>query len=398
MADGQAPAALRAAPAERTAAESPAAPALRATAPRRRRNTVRWALLVLGPLLVLAGVGYAYLTGGRFVAIDNAYVQADKVDITTDVAGTVTAVAVQDNQRVAAGQLLFRLDQEPFRIALERAEAQLGSIRNDIEALKATYRQKQEAMRQSQIDIAYYQREFDRQSDLVRRGAVPVSQFDSARRNLDNARQALVVLGQDLAGIVASLAGNPDIAAEQHPRYRSAAADRDEAARQLRHTDVHAPFAGVVAQVAHLQPGQYLAAAQAAFTLVSTDHVWIEANPKETELTWVRAGQPATITVDTYPGDDWTGAVGSLSPASGAQFALLPAQNTSGNWVKVVQRIPIRVRVDTAGDRPPLRAGMSVEVTIDTGRQRAMPAFLAGWLGIGAVAQTPSAQTPAARP
>ncbi len=367
----------------------PAPPTPVPSAPARRRRPVRWALLLLGPLAVLLGAGYLYLTGGRYVSIDNAYIQAEKVDIATDISGIVGEVDVHDNQAVTAGQLLFRLDPEPFRIALAKAEAQLGAVRDDIEALKASYRQKQEQIRQAQIDIAYYQREYDRQADLVRRGAVPVSQYDTARHNLDGARQTVATLTQDLAGIAANLAGTPDIPVERHPRYLAAAADRDEIQRQLRHTEVRAPFAGIVAQVSHLLPGQYLAAAQAAFSLIATDHAWIEANPKETELTWVRPGQPAAITVDTYPGDEWRGAVASLSPASGAQFALLPAQNSSGNWVKVVQRIPVRIRVDTASGQPPLRAGMSVEVTIDTGHQRAMPRVLASLLGIAPAAAQP---------
>src|SRR5262249_11387458 len=141
---------------------------------------------------------------------------------------------------------------------------------------------------------------------------------------------------------------------------------------------------GIVTNVPSLQPGQYLAASTAAFSIVAIDHMWIEASPKETELTYVRPGQPAAITVDTYPGEQWQGTVESVSPASAASFSLLPAQNTSGNWVKVVQRIPMRVRIETPEGKPPLRVGMSVVVDVDTGHARGLPRFLdtfAGWFG-----------------
>src|SRR5712671_496922 len=180
-----------------------------------------------------------------------------------------------------------------------------------------------------------------------------------------------------LAAICANLNGDPSIPVEQHPRYRDAVAQRDEAARQLDHTVVKAPFAGIVTNVPSIAPGKYLQASMTAFYLVAADYVWISSNPKETELTYVRPGQPVTVTVDTYPSIEWHGTVESISPAAAQEFQLLPAQNTSGNWVKVVQRIPMRVRVDTSDDsRPPLRAGMSVEIDVDTGHARGLPSFL----------------------
>jgi len=188
-------------------------------------------------------------------------------------------------------------------------------------------------------------------------------------------------LTQQLAGLAANLNGNPDAAIEDHPRYKDALAARNEAARQLAHTIVRAPFAGVVTNVPSLQPDQYLAAAATAFNIVSSDHVWVQASPKETELTFVRPGQKATVEVDTYPGQQWTGTVESISPAAASSFSLLPAENTSGNWVKVVQRIPVRVRVDNAPGRPPLRVGISVELSVDTGHERGLPSFLTGLLG-----------------
>jgi membrane fusion protein, multidrug efflux system len=346
-----------------------------------RRRWVRWALFALLPLALIAG-GYWYVTGGRVVSTDNAYVEADKVGVSTDVSGIVQAVDVTENQRVEAGQVLYRLDDLPFRLALQRAEAQVGIVRNDLNALKANYQNMQAQIRQAQNDIDYYDREFHRQKELVGRQVVSQSSFDTARRNLQNAHQRLASLDQQLAAVAANLNGDPNFPVEKHPRYLDAVAQRDEAARQLAHTVVRAPFPGIVTNVPAIAPGKHLQASTTAFYLVATDHVWIDANPKETELTHVQPGQPVTVTVDTYPDAQWHGTVESISPAASQEFSLLPAQNTSGNWVKVVQRIPMRVRVDTSDKTlPPLRAGMSVEVDVDTGHARGLPQFLAALFG-----------------
>jgi membrane fusion protein, multidrug efflux system len=346
-----------------------------------RRRWPRWALFALLPLALIAG-GYWYVTGGRVMSTDNAYVEADKVGISTDVSGMVKEIDVKNNQHVEDGQVLFRLDDLPFRLALERADAQVGVVRNDLNALKANYRDMQAQIKQAQDDIGYYDREFRRQQDLAAKNIASQQTFDAAHRNLQNAHQKLASLNQQLAAIAANLNGDPDIPVEQHPRYRDAVAQRNEAARQLDHTVVKAPFAGIVTNVPSLAPGKYLQASMTAFYLVATDYVWVDSNPKETELTNVRPGQPVTVTVDTYPDVEWHGAVDSISPAAAQEFSLLPAQNTSGNWVKVVQRIPMRVRLDTNNKNlPPLRAGMSVEVNVDTGHQRGLPQFLIALFG-----------------
>jgi membrane fusion protein, multidrug efflux system len=356
--------------------------AVPATAPRSmRQRWTRWALFALLPLALIVG-SYWYVAGGQVMSTDDAYVEADKVGVSTDVSGIVKEVDVTENQHVAAGQVLYRLDDQPFRYALDRAEAQVGIVRNDLNAMKANYRDMQAQIKQAQDDIDYYSVEFHRQQDLSGKGFASQQTFDSARRNLQNAQQKLASLNQQQAAIVANLNGDPDVPVEQHPRYRDAVAQRDEAARQFNHTVVKAPFAGVVTNVPSIAPGKYLAAATTAFFLVATDHVWVDANPKETQLTNVRPGQPVAVSVDTYPDLAWHGTVESISPAAAQEFQLLPAQNTSGNWVKVVQRIPIRVRVDTTDQsRPPLRAGMSVEVDVDTGHARGLPHFLSGLLG-----------------
>jgi membrane fusion protein (multidrug efflux system) len=340
------------------------------------RPWVRWGLFLLLPCALIVG-GYWYTTGGRVMTTEDAYVEADKVGLSTDVSGIVKTIEVVDNQKVENGEVLFRLDDLPFQLTLRRAEAQVGMVKNALNALKANYRDMQAQTKQARYDIDYFDVEAKRQQDLLREHVASESTFDTAHRNLQNAQQKLASVTQQLAAIGADLDGDPDGPVERNPRYLEAVAQRDEAARQLAHTVVRAPFAGMVTNVPSIAPGKYLAASSTAFYLVATDHVWVDANPKETELTYVRSAQPVTVKVDTYPDAQWTGTVQSISPAAAQEFSLLPAQNSSGNWVKIVQRIPMRVRVDTSNrNQPPLRAGMSVEVSVDTGHARGLPHFL----------------------
>ena len=333
------------------------------------------------PLALIAG-GYWYVTGGKVMSVDDAYVESDKVGVSTDVSGVVKEVDVTENQHVAPGQVLYRLDDLPFQLALARAEAQVGTVRNDVNVLKANYKDMQAQIKQAQYDVGYYATELHRQQDLLNAHVASQTTFDTAGRGLQNAQQKLASVNDQLAGIAASLSGDPNIPVERQPRYLDALAQRNEAARQLAHTVVKAPFAGIATNVPSIAPGKYLQASTTAFNLVEADHAWVDANPKETELTYVRIGQKATVKVDTYPDARWSGVVESISPAAAQEFSLLPAQNSSGNWVKVVQRIPMRVRVDTSDKSlPPLRAGMSVEVNVDTGHARGLPHFLTGLLG-----------------
>jgi membrane fusion protein, multidrug efflux system len=367
-------------------AEGVAPPAPRNTRRRAPRLRLRLGLFVLLPILLIGG-GYWYITGGQVMSTDDAYAEADKVGISTDVSGIVKDIDVTENQHVEVGQVLYRLDDAPFQFALGRATAQVGSVKDALNALKANYRDMQAQIEQAQHDVEYYATELRRQQNLLNAHVASQSTFDMARRNLQNAQGKLASLTQQLAAIAANLDGDPDGPVEQNPRYANAVAQRGEAARQLAHTVINAPFAGIVTNVPSIAPGKYLAASTTAFYLVATDHVWVDANPKETELTYVHLGQPVTVTVDTYPDAQWRGTVESISPAASQEFSLLPAQNTSGNWVKVVQRIPMRVRVDTSdSDLPPLRAGMSVEVDVDTGHARGLPRFLTSLLGSGAPA------------
>jgi membrane fusion protein, multidrug efflux system len=341
-----------------------------------RRDRIRWGLFALLPLVLVAG-GYYYVTGGQVMSTDDAYVQAEKVGISTDVSGIVQDVAVKDNQHVEAGQVLYRLDPRQFQIALDNAKANLAQVAMSIEAMKQDYKRmlSDTAAQQAQVDLD--QTNYDRNAMLLKTATISQAVFDQAHYTLDNDKGKLAALQQQTKVQLAKLGGNPDIATTDHPQYRQAQAQVDEAQRQLDHTVVTAPFAGIVTNVPAIAPGKYLAASMTAFFLVDTDHVWVDATPKETELTYVRPGQPVTVTVDMYPDHEWHGVVESVSPAAAQEFSLLPAQNTSGNWVKVVQRVPMRVRLDT-GDKklPPLRAGMSVEVDVDTGHARGLPHFI----------------------
>jgi membrane fusion protein (multidrug efflux system) len=354
-----------------------------------RKSFWRPMMFALLPIVLLIG-GYFYVTGGAVMSTDNAYVEADVVGVSTDVSGIVKQVLVHDNQRVAKGDILFKLDDQPFKLALDKANAQLGITKNELMALRASYRDMQAQIEQAKADVGLDQVNFDRQQKLAKNDYTSQATLDASRNTLRGAEQRLASLNEQLQGIAAQLNGNPDASIEDHPKYKAALAARDEAARQLSHTVVRAPFDGIVTNVPSLQPGQYLAAAATAFNIVSTDHMWVEANPKETELTSVKPGQKATIEVDTYPGQKWTGTVESISPASSSTFSLLPAENTSGNWVKVVQRIPIRVRINSSPDKPPLRVGMSVELSIDTGHARGLPHFITSLFGSSANSGTES--------
>ena len=315
---------------------------------------------------------YAWLDGGRWVSIDNAYTNADKVALSTDVSGLVLDIPVHEGQEVHKGDVLFRLDPRQTSIAVEAAKADLEETRLSLEAMKRDYDRmvRDTAVRSSMVQAD--QATYDRYNALVGRGDLSRSLYDDARYKL--AADQRSAESSSLASQVqlARLNGNPQVDVTTLPTYRQAQSKLNEAERQLTDTVVRAPFDGTVTQVPSLQPGMFLPAGTSAFGLISTDHVWIDANPKETELTWVQPGQPVQVTVDTYPGRTWTGTVESISAGSGSQFSIIPAQNASGNWVKVVQRIPLRVRVDRKPGDPALRAGMSVLVEIDTGHSRSL--------------------------
>lgn len=337
--------------------------------------------LILMSLVLLAGVAVALwvlFSGGRYVETDNAYVKAVRIQISPEVSGRVAAVMVEENQLVEKGAELFRIDDEPLRIALEKADAELALIRDQIDAMRAALRQNAEEQKQEAANVEYAEREFRRQSSLVASRVAAEARLDEARTRLDVANQRVAVLRQEAGKLLADLSGNADIRAEDHPRYRMALQTRNQLELDLRRSVVLAPARGIVGRLDQIRRGGYVRAGVPALNFVGIEEIWIEANLKESQLTRVREGQPVTFTVDAYPGVRWNAKVESLSPATGAEFSILPPQNATGNWVKVVQRLPVRLAIEDDPAKPPLRMGMSAVVTIDTGET-------------GAAAQTPAA-------
>jgi membrane fusion protein, multidrug efflux system len=341
------------------------------------------AILMGGGIAAVAVVALVFwLRGGRYVATDDAYVRAAKLMVTTDVSGIVAAVEVREGQAVKAGDVLFRIDPHQFRIALDNANANLAQTVIAVEAMKHDYQRvlSDIAAQQAQVDLD--QATFDRYTSLISTSAVSKANYDQARFLLEADTNKLQSLRRLASVQLARLKGDPNLPVESHPQYLQAKAQVDEAQRQLDHSVVRAPYAGIATQVSALQPGTFLVAQTAALTnigaiaLVAADDVWVDANMKETDLTHVAAGNRVAVSVDTYPGVAWTGTVESVAPASGSEFSILPPQNASGNWVKIVQRIPVRIRIDKNDAGRRLRAGMSVTVEIDTGHRRSLSDLL----------------------
>jgi membrane fusion protein (multidrug efflux system) len=339
----------------------------------RGRRRVRAGLLLIGPAVVGAVALYLYLHGGRIISTDNAYVKAAKITVSPEIAGRVVDIAVRENEVVKAGQALFRIDDEPLRIAVAKAEAQLQAVRLELDALRAGYRQKREELKLAETNVPYAEREFRRQSELAERKVATEARLDESRNRLDVVRLQVAALRQDLARLVAALAGDADLPAERHPKFLEVRAELEEARLNLRRAEIKAPDDGIVSRVDSVRPGDFVRAGAAAFSIVSTSKLWIEANLKETDITNLVPGQKARIRVDAFPDVTWTAKIDSIGAATGAEFSILPPQNATGNWIKVVQRIPVRLSIDDAADRPQLRAGLSVFVEIDTGIERSLP-------------------------
>jgi membrane fusion protein, multidrug efflux system len=348
--------------------QAPCRPEPPPTPRRHSRRLIRPLLLVVVPVVVgLSGL-YWYAMSGRFVSTENAYVKADMVAISPDVDGRVIAVEVAENQFVRQGDVLFRIDPEPFQIALDMAEAKTLAVRNDIEAARAEFRQIEAEIEEARERVQFYAHQAERQRELQGRGISTEVQLEEAEVELIAAQQRVMALREKLRTVLAKLGGDPASAAELHPMYRQAEAERDMAALDLADTEVRAPVDGVISRM-RLQPGEWLEEGEPAFSMINPATTWIEANLKETQLEHVEVGQQVEIEADAYPNDLWVGKVASISPATGAEFALIPPQNATGNWVKVVQRLPVRIAVEPREDQPSLRAGMTVTVSIDTERE-----------------------------
>jgi membrane fusion protein (multidrug efflux system) len=331
---------------------------------------LRLPLMIGGPVLAVVVASYFYLTGGRYEGTDDAYVQTASVAVSSNVAGRVQEVRVRDNQAVHRGDVLFRLDDEPFRIAVEESAAQLSSARLQVESLKASYRQRQAELESARETLTFQKRETDRQQRLLAAGISSQLQVDRAVHARDTARTQLAAAEQQVSADVANLGGDPNIAPDRHPMVQHAQALLDRAKLNLSYTVIKAPSDGIVTRVEQLQAGTYISASAPVFALVVAGNTWIEANFKEDQLTHMRVGQKVDVHVDSYPGRKFEGAVVSVSPGTGSQFSLLPAENATGNWVKVVQRLPVRIELRQLDPEFPLHGGLSANVNVDTGHER----------------------------
>jgi len=330
-------------------------------------------ILLIGVPAALVAIGVAlWLRGGRYEETENAYVKAHIIAVTADVSGRVVEVGVRDNQPVEAGAVLFRVDPAPFRLELARAEAQMAVVRTELEGLRAEHKVALAEAAEAQERIRFLTRQLERQEKLKERGMGLEASYDEARHNLEAARRRLDGATERAHRVQASLGGDLRVPVQEHPRYRQALAARDAARDDLERTTVSAPAAGVVSNM-KLQAGERVERGVPVFTLIEQGGVWIEANFKETQLTHMREGQSASVVADAYPNASWRAKVATIAPATRAEFALLPAQNASGNWVKVVQRVPVLLNLETSSENsPPLRAGMTVTVRVDTGHERTL--------------------------
>jgi membrane fusion protein, multidrug efflux system len=338
------------------------------------RKTVRERLrrpLMLALPIVLAAFGAAYyLAEEPYVSTDDAFVRAAKMTVNARVAGQAVEIAVRDNERVRQGQVLFRIDPEPYQIAVDQAAARLGSARLQIDSLKATYRQQQAELQSAKDSAAFDEREYDRKKALVASDFTPRAVYEQAETNLKVARQHVASIEQQIANTVVALDGDPDIEIDRHPTVRAAKAQLDRARLDLSYATVTAPDDGIVTRVDDLQIGGFVNPGAPVFSLLSSRRIWIEANFRETGLTYMRPGQEATIDVDAYPDRKFNAHIVSMSPGTGSDFSVLPPENATGNWVKVVQRLPVRLELDEVDPNRPLFSGISVTARVDTGYRR----------------------------
>ena len=335
------------------------------------RRTVRRALFIVGPMVALLIALGLYLHGGRYQSTDNAYIQSEKVGITANVSGNVIAVLVHDNQHVRAGDILFKIDPAPFQAAVAEAEAKLTSARSEIRTARASYGSGASDLKAAEDKLHFAQREAARQKELLAEGISSQAQYDNAALAATTAAQQIQTIQQQNAGIAASLGDSLNGPLDANGTVRAAQAALDRAKLNLQWTVVRAPQNGIVTKVDQLPVGAYVASSRPVFTLVG-ERLWVEANFKENQLNYMRLGQRATVKVDAFPGLRLTGRVASFSPGTGNSFALLPAENATGNWVKVVQRLPVEIDLDKVPSDVPLHAGLSADVSVDTRHQRSL--------------------------
>jgi membrane fusion protein (multidrug efflux system) len=363
-----------------SAPQSPTAPPSSETpiVVKRKRGTGRFVMLVVIPLIALA-LGFSWwLSSGRYVSTDNAYVGADKSMITPQVTGPIMAVHVVEGQKVKVGDSLFDIDPKPYEIALALAKGKLEAAKVEFSNLQSAFSSNIDQIKMGEDAVRVRQADFDRKNDLAISRSGTAADRDTSMANLIQAKQILEFVKWQQATVKVKLGGAANTSIDQFPDYMQAQAAVDEAERNLRNTKVLAPIDGIATQVPAIELGRVAAAGQPVFAVVANTGLWVDANPKESDLTYVHVGLPATVSVDTFPDKEWKGTICSIAPGTGAQFAILPPQNASGNWVKVVQRVPLRFCFDPKEDTTGLRAGMSAYLTVDTGRVRTLGGTLDG--------------------
>ena len=330
-------------------------------------------LLVVLPLVVLVGGLTFYLSGGRYMTTDDAYVGAQKVLITPDISGKVEKIVVKEGQHVNEGDVLFEIDPVPYRLALQQAQSMLAQQKTNYDNLVSNLKIYGEMLDLAQKGVDLKQRDVERKSTLVKSTFGSQLDLDNATTAVVTARAQLEYLKQQASTANNQLLGNIDLPLDQFPVYAQAKAAVDQAQRNLDHTVLRAPMSGVATQVDNIQLGRFVAAGSAILSVIDDAKPWVDANMKESDFTYIAVGQPVTLEVDSYPNHTFKGTVGSLSPGTGAQFAILPPQNSTGNFVKVVQRVPVRITLDNSDPMVKrLKAGMSTYVWIDTNHQRTL--------------------------
>jgi membrane fusion protein, multidrug efflux system len=335
--------------------------------PRRRR--LRRLLMLAAPLVVLIGGTYFYLSGGRYESTENASLQTGMVAVSSSVSGKVVEIAVRENQRVRKGDILFRIEPDNFQAAVAEAEAQLANARSDVGSKRADYQEALSQVSAAQARAAYARNEAARQASLLKEGIASKAQADQAATEARTARDAIAAAQAKAESLRAALAGDVSGSADSQPAVRQAASQLDKARLSLRDTVVRAPQDGVVTRVHQLQVGNYVTAGRTVFMLTGT-RFWVQANFKENQLRYMRVGQPAEVTIAAFPDHPLKAHIASFSPGTGNSFSILPAENATGNWVKVVQRLPVEIALDELPEGLPLHTGLSVDVEVDTGHQR----------------------------